>query len=268
VRLSLTEVSVGTLAHVLKVPGAGHALSLNQGYLLSRLLFAPGGRPRECFECSGVASTIKALASPVPQPGAILSIAMQGLLYSVGAAALGGGVLGAVLGIALLSAWAFVQPAITMWVLFGQSLFEGLLAMLAEWHITLNQAFFTLAAAWVLKSAIGTALVLRARRLGDVAAEKGIARAPVAISADAGVGRLRPLFLLSAALTIYFLLHSKASASMIVWSAVRALGVLFAMRALVQSRWLGAAIRKLVSRFAWGRRMLSLAESALSETRA
>lgn len=267
IRLSLTEVSVGTLAHVLKVPGAGQALSLNQGYLLTLLLFRNGGEARQCFECSGVAATIKALASAVPQPGAILSIGMQGLLYSVGAGSLGSGVIGAIAGITLLSAWAFIQPAITMAIFFGAPLLDGILAVLSQWRISPRQALAALGALWLLKSMIGAGLVMRARA---VAARHPVSDEPVILPRARRplprLLKLKPLFLLSTGLTIYFLVHSKASTSLIVWTAVRAFGLLFVFATLARSRWFGQAMLALVSRFEWGRRIVGTARATLAAT--
>ena len=123
--LSLTEVALGSLLHGLRVPFSGNFLSLNQGYLLSRLALELRGAQawKAPLFVSHVAAVLKSLAPAGKKLGPMLSLSMQGFLFSVGTATLGASLPGILLGFFLLSLWTFLQPLLTYWLFFGSSLF-------------------------------------------------------------------------------------------------------------------------------------------------
>lgn len=124
--LSLTEMGLGSLLHSLHVPLAGHALSLNQGAILTFALKRAENR-RKAVEGSAAislaAAGMKALSPAGKRLTPMLGISVQGFLYALGTALGGRNLAGAVLGMALLSVWAFAQPVLLAWIIFGKELF-------------------------------------------------------------------------------------------------------------------------------------------------
>src|SRR5690606_26186631 len=74
------------------------------------------------MEVSSVTSIMKALAPVGKKLGPMISISMQGFLYMLGILSFGRGLFGQMLGMALLSVWAFIQPLITFFIIYGQDL--------------------------------------------------------------------------------------------------------------------------------------------------
>jgi hypothetical protein len=123
--LSLIEIAVGSVVHGLKLPLAGHALSLNQGFFLTHALRHSTTRfnaAQQSIEISSVSSVLKSLSPAGNKIGPMLSIATQGVLYSIGILILGRRLAGQILGMALLSLWAFIQPLITLFIIHGSQL--------------------------------------------------------------------------------------------------------------------------------------------------
>ncbi len=116
--------------HAFHVPFGGHAMSLNQGLLLT--LAARGSRGRRIealgvvLGISGVAAALKPLSPAGNRLGPMLAIFVQGWLYGLGLALLGANVLGAALGLAVSSLWGFAQPLILGYLIFGRRLFEAI----------------------------------------------------------------------------------------------------------------------------------------------
>jgi hypothetical protein len=125
VHLSLIEVSLGAILHSLHVPFTGHCLSLNQGLVLDANITKNDSRieaSKFAFTTSIVVSILKSLSPAGKKLGPMISISSQGALYSIGILLLGNNKLGRMLGLALLSFWAFAQPFITYFLLFGPDL--------------------------------------------------------------------------------------------------------------------------------------------------
>ena len=123
--LSLIEIAVGSIVHGLKLPLAGHTLSLNQGFFLTHALRLANSRlnaVQQSIEISSVSSVLKSLSPAGNKIGPMLSIATQGVLYSLGILLLGRRLVGQMLAMALLSLWAFVQPLITLFIIHGSQL--------------------------------------------------------------------------------------------------------------------------------------------------
>ena len=125
--LSAIELGLGSFLHAFKIPFAGHFLSLNQGFFLShsvRVLSTSTNNNRFCiskiiFEISILTAILKSLSPAGQKWGPMLSISMQGLFFLVGIFIFGANLLGSMLGIILLSIWAFIQPFMTLLVSFG-----------------------------------------------------------------------------------------------------------------------------------------------------
>lgn len=122
--LSLMEIGLGSLLHVFHIPFGGHFMSLNQGYLLCRLSIQTQVRWMP-YHVSNVAAVLKSLSPAGQKLGPMLSLSMQGLLFSMGTGLFGINLVGLILGMVLLSFWAFIQPLVTYYFFFGDKLIDA-----------------------------------------------------------------------------------------------------------------------------------------------
>ena len=123
--LSLSEVGVGSLLHGFQVPLAGHFLSLNQGFLLSRSLRKASGQTsaRQLpATISGIAAILKSLSPAGKKLTPMLAISAQGCMFGLGSMCFGSGLAGAILGSVLASLWAFLQPFLLYYAFYGELL--------------------------------------------------------------------------------------------------------------------------------------------------
>jgi len=131
VLLSATEVGLGSLLHGLHVPLTGHALSLNQGVILT-ILTARANSVREASKSihtvSQMSAVLKALSPAGKKLTPMAAISCQGYLYSLGLI-FGRNLFGVSFGFILLSLWGFAQPVIIYYLIFGRSLFDGLIKL-------------------------------------------------------------------------------------------------------------------------------------------
>ncbi len=128
VNLSLIEIFLGSLLHTLRIPFSGHFLSLNQGFFLCYFVKRTSSRKqaaKSVFEISMVVAIMKSLAPIGKKLGPMISISMQGLWYSLGILVLGRGLLGQIAGMIFLSLWAFIQPFITYFLMYGTDLISA-----------------------------------------------------------------------------------------------------------------------------------------------
>jgi hypothetical protein len=126
---TLTEVALGSLAHALHIPLAGHLLSLNQSVLLTLALKTTQTRKSSVTVTSQISNTVAALKALSPFGARLkpmVGISVQGLLYSLGPMVFGPSFLGAILGSVLSSVWPFLQPLVWASLIFGTAFFEGL----------------------------------------------------------------------------------------------------------------------------------------------
>ena len=242
------EIGIGTMMHAFHIPFGGHVMSLNQGFLLS--LAARGARGHRAgavgvsLGVSGVAAALKPLSPAGNRLGPMLAIAVQGLLYSMGLGFAGANVVGAALGLVLLSLWGFAQPLILAYLIFGRTFFEAIEAMWRDTASTLGISFelggkillgvilvkAVLAVAialcaWWASASLETAYRERVRRWAPRPARSVSASSN---GKSAGLGALRDLsnrwFVASLLFTLGFLSWTgRAAAVEIVWYAVRAI---------------------------------------------
>lgn len=264
--LALVEVALGSLLHAFRIPFSGTFLSLNQGFLLCRATLASQhlqGAKFVPYSVSNVAAVLKSLAPAGKKLGPMLSLSMQGLLFSLGLWIFGARLVGLVLGMLLLSLWAFVQPVLTYYLFFGERLFSAFAYVLEKTLPYLGLSLESLA--WVffglvlLKLAAATALALFAwrtqgrlnyeDRLVRIAHERGLKtqltepkaslRPPLVLALR---DLLRPIFLLSLAATAAFLYFAEHEGAGIGWLLLRPVAVAFLFfyfsRTLTLDRWL------------------------------
>ena len=135
--LSIVEIGLGSFLHAFSVPFAGHFLSLNQGFILTRAAMESGDK-RAPGIISAVAALLKSLSPVGKKLTPMLAIGMQGQLYNVGLFLLGNNGFGRILGMSLLSLWGFVQPLALYFILYGKTLVE-----MAEYYATELSKVFT-----------------------------------------------------------------------------------------------------------------------------
>ena len=126
--LSLIEVALGSILHSFHVPFSGNLLSLNQGFLLCRASVEARDKKigRVGYGISNVSAVLKSLSPAGKKLGPMLSLSVQGLLFTAGEGLLGANLAGWMLGMTLLSLWTFLQPLVTFYLFFGAELFRAL----------------------------------------------------------------------------------------------------------------------------------------------
>lgn len=246
--LALAEVGVGSVMHAFHVPFAGNLLSLNQVFLLTHFLCKTSStnKPFSPFSISVNAALIKCLAPMGKKLTPMLAISMQGLLYNLGTLCFGNTLLGRWVGGVLSSLWAFFQPLLMYWLLFGSSFFHAASAF--PWVIDL---FYVLV---VSKVAAASLIVFLTPLLPT-------GRFTQYLNKLSGAGKLndlpsvnkhpmrqafselcKPLFLFSLLLTAFFFYFSEGVSAALIWGILRPLGTgvlcFSLMRLLPLKRWL------------------------------
>ena len=248
--LSMIEVGLGSFLHTLKVPFIGYFLSLNQGYLLCRLvmtstdIWAP-------YNVSNIAAVLKSLSPSGQKFGPMLSLSMQGLLFNIGTILFGPSLLGLALGMVLLSVWSFIQPVLTYYLFFGSELFlalEFLYKKTFPYHgLQVETLKIILIGMIVLKFILAIGLAVFAfRTKGKSQVQDRFMDTPQYHSKPLLRLLLKdltaPLFIISLLLTTLFLYHSQKSPEEIIWYLLRPLAVGFLFyyfsRTLTLDRWL------------------------------
>lgn len=123
---SLVEVGLGSFLHAFHIPFSGHALSLNQGLILTQACQKTESRKEAIAIANGISiitAILKSLSPMGKRLTPMLAISMQGVLFSLGLFILGNNILGLILGMTLLSLWSFVQPLLFAYLFFGEKLF-------------------------------------------------------------------------------------------------------------------------------------------------
>lgn len=123
---SLVEVGLGSFLHAFHIPFAGHALSLNQGLIITQACQKTETRKEAIAATNGISiitAILKSLSPMGKRLTPMLAISMQGFLFSLGILILGNNILGMILGISLLSLWSFTQPLLFAYLFFGEKLF-------------------------------------------------------------------------------------------------------------------------------------------------
>ena len=257
--LALVEVGLGSVLHTFRVPLGGHWLSLNQGFFLSRLVWKLQGRSFEAPFCvSQISALLKSLSPAGNKLGPMLSIGMQGLLFSLGAGALGATRLGIVLGMVLLSFWAFAQPLVTLYLFYGNDLAHAVQFYSKKsadaFGVSLNAIWMTLAAAVALKAVLAGFVGIAATRVSEDAVERFRSRMIAAASdlsrfeggpTPTWQGRVRaaikdltrPIFLVSWILMGLFFVFAEGGHAQLVWRLLRPLAIAFLFFYFSRSPW-------------------------------
>lgn len=123
---SLVEVGLGSFLHAFHIPFSGHALSLNQGLILTQACQKTNTRKEAMMATNGISiitAVLKSLSPIGKRLTPMLAISMQGFLFSIGIFIFGNNIIGMILGMWLLSLWSFCQPLLFAYLFFGERLF-------------------------------------------------------------------------------------------------------------------------------------------------
>lgn len=271
VKLSLVEVVIGSAVHAVHLPFGGHILSLNQGFFLTRYLADSQTRfdaAQMVMEVSSVTSVMKALSPIGKKLGPMISISMQGFLYMLGVLFLGAGLAGSMLGMALMSVWAFIQPLVTYFVIYGSDLASAIAYFSKKQEGILEIIYWVIAAKAIVAASIPLLLHFvsneKIERLEKKIASMSV---PNREKKQRGVlGELfSPGFVLSLALMISFFYISGDDAIVIFWKCLRALAIAFIIFFLAKNSCVHKMAGYLASKNKVFRRIYELSQNAISQ---
>lgn len=263
-KLSLIEIILGSIVHGLKIPFGGNFLSLNQGLFLCRATqYFSHDRRAAAFiplQVSSVSSVLKSLSPAGQKLGPMIAIGMQGFLYSICILIMGPSRPAQSVGMMLLSFWSFVQPILTLWLFYGESLskaafffFEKLRGSVPAFADTI---VYVLIALVVLKALVAASLpwllsVFGGERFDlvtDRASEKAVKYMPAGERSQAtsqwqAVKRTfrdltRPAFLIPCLLVTAFLVFSETKNAQWIWKMLRPLAVATVFFYLTNTPWM------------------------------
>jgi hypothetical protein len=260
--LSLIEIGLGGVLHTFHIPLAGQALSLNQGFLLTRYSRAAEHTSADPFVSSRISTTaaiLKSLSPAGKKLTPMLAIQTQGLLFNFGTITFGRNAFGYCFGMILLSLWAYVQPLLIYVLIYGKTFFDILNT--SPFLVWTGVAFV------LIKCILGIGLVALAYLLPEeifqkyrsyliAKAQKKIPTLSSAPSANLSrathlqslKGALHDLmrlpFLISLIITAGFFIYSESSHSTIIWGLLRPIAVAFIIFYLVRifpvEKWFSA----------------------------
>ena len=184
----------------------------------------------------------------------MLSIAMQGFLFWLSLSVIGMNIIGQCIGAVLLSLWAFVQPFITLFLVYGFDLVR-----VGEFYVKrISDDYSFLAVALVyaigfvlfLKIALAIAMVILSLKYKkEIIVLKAPAKLEKSIKLSTPVNQnqsaaksalkdmFRPLFLLSFVLMMIFVWQINGDFSEKIWLSMRPLAIAFCLFYILRSPW-------------------------------
>lgn len=239
--LSLIEIGLGSFLHSFKIPLSGHLLSINQIAILSRSCFKLNST-RSSLEISFVATVLKSLSPAGKKLTPMLAITTQGILYYLGVTFLGLNTIGLLLAVLLASSWAFLQPILFIYILFGKTSIAVAEHFLHEIEKIIPHAehilLWTVIGLFVLKCILAYFVSLIAIKMSDENFYKYEEKMLLKIkmkqtssksALSLAIGDLfNPLFIISFLMTALFFIFSHSSRAEMIWGLLRplALGVI------------------------------------------
>lgn len=268
-KLTVVEVGVGALVHGFKIPFGGHLLSLNQGFFLTRLVKkvkTVEGVHRLPLYVSNISAVLKSLSPVGNKLGPMLSISAQGFLFSLPIFLIGANTLSILLGMALLSIWSFIQPFLTLYLFFGNSLFDA-----AQFYLDKMQKSLGVQPEWVINALIIAVIVKVTLSqivgwLGYYSSEEKLTKWDHRITEygekfsrakdssqekKKGTFRMvlkdltRPLFLGSLILMIAFFYFSEGDWAKTIWLSLRPMGIAILFFYICRTPYLSGVAKKL-----------------------
>ena len=252
-QLSISEIGLGSLGHGLKIPLTGQLLSLNQLGFLLNAVNRDGLKKSATFEISTISAILKSFSPAGQKLGPMLSIAMQGFLFWLGITLFGLNIFGQCVGAVLLALWAFIQPLVTLALIYGFDL-----SKLSQFYVDKVKddysflalsLLYALGAVVVIKVVLALTMTILSRFFGkkiqlltSEQASKYLKLVSVAQSQTSPLkaalkDMIRPLFLMSFALMLIFLWQSNGSFGLKMWMGLRPLATAFVIFYLLRSPW-------------------------------
>ena len=269
--LATTEVGLGSILHAYTVPLAGHFLSLNQSFLLCRstrtqTLSSQAASSANPFKISMAAASLKSLSPAGKRLTPMLAIAVQGLLFNIGVWLFGPTLIGLTLGSLLLSLWAFAQPVLLYFLIFGKGMIDVadyfLKSLSSVVPITTDVLIYAVVGLITTKSVLAISVAWLAFKKSDGEAEKYFEKLQLARplkfanSSDRSIAwseklrliakdMIQPWFIGSIILTALFFYLTNPMSINLVWVLLRPIAVgfilFYTLRFLPINRWILAA---------------------------
>ncbi len=121
--LFASEVGLGSILHSFKIPLSGHLLSLNQIFWLTRYVKETRSRNGATL-ISTASSLLKTLSPAGKKLTPMVAILGQGICFNIPIFIFGNNLIAYILGASISSLWAFLQPLILFYVIFGETLIK------------------------------------------------------------------------------------------------------------------------------------------------
>jgi hypothetical protein len=235
--LALVEIGLGSLLHSLHVPLAGQFLSINQIAFMTRISFRTNS-VKSALSLSLITSLLKSLSPAGKKLLPMLAIATQGLLYTMGPLVFGLNFIGLLAGCILSCSWAFIQPVLFIFLLFGQTSIQVYQHFVTEFSKIIpdvqNVIVWVVLIALILKIILAVELSLFIKNMSDedfLDYEKRLIKESKPKSSNptksawygAFTDLLSPLFIISYIFTAIFFYFSHSSASTVIWQLLRPL---------------------------------------------
>lgn len=290
--LSMVELGLGSFLHAFKIPFTGHFLSLNQSFFLTycvRILspFTEKNRfqlAQISFEISILTALLKSLSPAGQKWGPMLSISMQGILYSLGLILFGANIVGAIVGSVLLSTWAFIQPFITLFISFGPSEIHKIIGFYTQrlqddFNVQPEQLKTIVLAAILLKAFLAALVCLVAYFLKSQKVKKlqeklishhkqsprNTNEITTTIHKKVFRDLTRPLFLFSFVLATVFLFATETEFVSVFWKILRPLGIAVLAFYFMRSSLSRTLIEKLVSKSEYLKKIYQKSQTVFNE---
>jgi hypothetical protein len=249
--LSLIEMGLGSILHSYKVPLSGHFLSLNQIFILSHTTWMTKFK-HVGLHISLATAALKSLSPAGKRLTPMLAITAQGMLFSLGVILLGVNLAGMLLGGLLSCLWAFVQPVLFIYLLYGQTSIDVATYFLKEINkfttIDLNILAWAVAIFIGAKIILALSLVTLSRFISvesvekyeQIMIEKAALKKKKEVNPNLSPFLLtlkdlaHPLFIISTILTGVFFYFAEASFAKTMWQMLRPLGIAFIIFYLVR----------------------------------
>lgn len=246
--LSLIETGLGSLLHGLRIPLSGQFLSLNQIAFMARTSSKLHSKDAP-LKISIITSLLKSLSPAGKKLTPMLAILAQGFFFSTGLALFGMNIVGLVVASLLSALWAFVQPVLIIFLLFGKEFVDVALFFTKElqkvinfdlkWLLPLVIAFI------VIKLVLAVIVCFLAIKVRDEQFERWQSKLisevkPIAQKEKSSPFLMAlkdlcsPLFLFSFALTAAFFYFSESTQAKMIWGLLRPVAVGFILFFIVR----------------------------------
>lgn len=279
VQLSIAEIGLGSIGHGFKIPLTGQVLSLNQLAFLLNAINRDGLPKYSVFEISGIAAIMKSFSPAGKKLGPMLSIAMQGFLFWLGIVFLGLNVFGQMVGAVLLCLWSFIQPLITLFVIYGSDLISisefYFKKVNEDYSFIATSVIYALVSVVILKVSIALGMVIYSRSYKKeiTVMKDGPAFVWRQFSTQKSQNPVRaalkdlfkPLFLLSFILMIAFVWQMNGSFAQKIWLSLRPLAIAFILFYLLRSNWVSKKLMELSKKSESFARIYNKSQEALKQ---